>query len=248
MRWFLLALVFPILWGCKPYHSNSIKGSYVNVSDTSFHHPKSENIIYPYRDSLSKSMNRIIGYSDTVMSSLKPQGLLGNFVCDILIQDIPSKPAFYFLQNEICFSLLNTRGFRSTLPKGQITVETIFSIMPFENTLLLVQMPESSANDIAKSVLDKKGQPVSGNIQIKQTGDTTAQLNYQGKPIDRDFWVITTDYLVDGGDEMFFFSKAKKIIPVQLLLRDAIIQHIEQKHKNGQTLNARLDGRIEISK
>lgn len=248
MRWLLLALFFPVLWGCKPYHTNSINGSYLSVSDSSIHHRTSEQIIFPYRDSLSKSMHRVIGYADTTMSSIKPQGLLGNFVCDLLLADIPAKPDFQFLQNEICFSLLNTRGFRSTLAKGPVTVESIFNIMPFENTLLLVQMPQSSANAIATSVLEKKGQPISGNIHIKQTGDSTAELRYQNKPIDRDFWVITTDYLVDGGDEMFFFSKAIKIIPVQLLLRDAIIQHIEQKQKNGQSLNAQLDGRIEFSK
>ena len=53
--------------------------------------------------------------------------------------------------------------------------------------------------------------------------------------------VITSDYLANGGDKMWFF-KDKKQTKVGINLRDAIINYC----KKNETISSEINGRLEI--
>lgn len=213
------------------------------VDTTIVKHPQSEKFIQPYRDSMQKFMSVVIGESESTLTTAAPQGTLGNFVCDLVLEDIPQMSDYRFLQSEIHFVLFNTRGFRAPIPKGEITVSTIYQVMPFENEIVLVHMPASSSNQVLQTLVEKGGHPVSKNINLVADQKKGELLLVNNKRINDDYWIITTDYLATGGDDLHFFQSALEIIPTNIKLRDAILQHIKRLQQLDRKINAIIDER-----
>ena len=63
----------------------------------------------------------------------------------------------------------------------------------------------------------------------------------------KNYHILTTDYLANGGDNMTFFKKASNYINTEVLLRDVIIDYIREINKIGTKVEAKFDGRIEIN-
>ncbi|MDG2370480.1 MAG: 5'-nucleotidase [Flavobacteriales bacterium] len=204
-----------------------------------------------YRLEMSNQMNEIINVSAIEMETGSPEGVLGNFICDlslftcISILDIPSD-----------FCILNNGGFRTSLPKGRVSKGKIFEIMPFDNELVVLELNGEQMIDLINYIKEKSlinhsrkaGVPVSG-IRISIVGNEISRVFIGIEEFDttKTYKVVTTDYLAKGGDNMTFFKNAKKISSTGLLLRDAIINYIENLSNQNIKLNAQLDGRIRVS-
>jgi 2',3'-cyclic-nucleotide 2'-phosphodiesterase (5'-nucleotidase family) len=81
-------------------------------------------------------------------------------------------------------------------------------------------------------------------------GTTVSNVTINGKPFDesKDYWVVTSDYLANGGDNYVFFKTAKERKAMNILLRDAITNYCNDMTQQGKTLKPILDGRIQLSK
>ncbi|HCA82983.1 MAG TPA: hypothetical protein DEP18_04285 [Flavobacteriales bacterium] len=238
----LYLLLFIAFVSCSQWTPAVSKSGYTPVKEGK--HAKSESIIAPYRDSLSRTMKEVIGYCSNALITKKPQGSLGNFVCDLLLEDIPAIASYQFLKEHNYFSLLNTRGFRAPLPEGEVTVERIFSIMPFENEVVLVRMPIKELPTIGSSLVEKGGHPLSKNTSLVSFSGEFAGLHISDLKPAANMWIITTDYLAEGGDNMEFFAKAEEVISTHLKLRDVIIAHIRKLTSQGKSIQAETDDRI----
>lgn len=213
------------------------------LDSTIVNHSEIEKFIQPYRDSIDKSMSEIIGESESFLNTQQPQGTLGNFVCDLVLEDIPLIPAFDFLKSEIHFVVFNTRGLRAPIPIGKISLSTIYQVMPFENEIVLVNMPNGSDKEVMDVLAKKGGHPISRNAKLVADQKKAELFLVNNKKIDDDYWIITSDYLAFGGDDLSFFNQAKEIIPTNIKVRDAIIHHIKKLTSNNKKVNAELDER-----
>ena len=94
----------------------------------------------------------------------------------------------------------------------------------------------------------KAGVPVSG-IRIRITNNDIDKCMINNQEIDNktSYYVLTTDYLANGGDGMVFFKSCKNKYPLKILLRDVIIDYIMKIAEANITIDAQLDGRIEIT-
>lgn len=190
-------------------------------------------IIKPYQDRIQDQMNEILCYSKIEMKKGRPESLLGNFVSDLCLN---------YTDADIC--VMNNGGLRSTLPKGHITRGDIYTLMPFENELVVLELDEKSFNGLLDYIVLRGGEPFSGmelssldgihNFKISQNLSSNFNDNKKIR-------VLTSDYLANGGDKMWFF-KDKEQIKVGIKLRDAIINHCN----NLDTINAHLDNRLII--
>ena len=72
-------------------------------------------------------------------------------------------------------------------------------------------------------------------------------INNSAYNSDQPYYVLTTDYLAKGGDNMEFFKYATEYINTGVLLRDAIINYISEINKTGIKEEAKFDGRIKIN-
>lgn len=95
-------------------------------------------------------------------------------------------------------AVLNKGGIRGDLPAGAVTRGSIYSVMPFENTLLVVNL---KGEDLAKQLANPNaliaGFTAAGKGKFKDA---------KGKALDpkKEYSVATVEYLYFGGDGFEF--------------------------------------------
>jgi 2',3'-cyclic-nucleotide 2'-phosphodiesterase (5'-nucleotidase family) len=201
---------------------------------------KALNLIEPYKNKLDSLMNVEIILSEGEFKKAQPEGTLGNMVCDVLMNYAKSKK----YQPDLC--LLNNGGLRiPVIYKGPVTVRTIYELMPFENQLWMVKITGKKFMELIKMIAESGGAPVAGIELVIQDGNIQSLL-VQGKALDesKDYWVLTSDYLANGGDKYEALKNPIEKIDLNVLLRDAIILTLDKMDTDGDHLIPVSDGRI----
>ncbi|MCX7744089.1 MAG: 5'-nucleotidase C-terminal domain-containing protein [Flavobacteriales bacterium] len=220
------------------WHVNEITYTKISAGRNVQSSPTYDSIITPYRKDLESQMNEVIGISLVEMPKQKDQQetLLGNFVADLVYKTVTETMG---LKADAC--LLNIGGLRSSLPKGNITRGNIFSLAPFENELVLVEINYKIVQKLLYS-LTQKPQPIAGFTMLAQSDGTILNLTGSLSTTKESYMIITTDYLANGGDNMDFFKEANGRIATGIKLRDMIIDYIKQSKE----INSKLDQRLQI--
>ena len=234
---------------CKEKNSElkMIRGKQIEISNDLKANTEILKEIQPYHDSLQTKINEVLCYSPRNLSRQEAplESSLGNFYADACYQTADS---IFFIEKKehIDFALFNYGGIRTAIPEGEVKVEDIFKLMPFENKLVVVELSGSMVNDLFDYLLDRKqAHPVSG-IAIALKNDKLSSILIQGKKFDpsRNYKVLTHDYLQHGGDNMSFFTKPLSLYVTEYKVRDALIDHLRPL----DTLKTALDNRfIEIN-
>ena len=225
---------------------NNVQSENISNSPTNFLPDSSIiKLVEPYKSDLEEDMSRVIAISTKAMFKRKPESSLTNFLSDLLLtegQNYCNKQNFGF---EPQMAYVNYGGIRSSLPKGNITVGNIYELMPFENEMVIVELSGKDLNFLAERIADRGGDGVSGITLGIKDGELTL-FEIEGKELEKDknYFLVTNDYIAAGGDGMKAFNNKKKYIKSGLKIRDLIIQNLEQSHQNGIKINAQEDGRI----
>lgn len=203
--------------------------------------------IAPYKTKVDEEMNQVIGISDVALEKNQPEGLLGNFVSDasletarkVLVDQQPVK---------IDFAVFNNGGLRNPLPKGNLTKGNVFELMPFENELVVVTLSGSNTLKLLNYIAFKDGVPVSG-IRMKLSNKTPVDITINNMPFDstKSYSVLTSDYLSNGGDDLFFLSESPQQY-INLKLRNALLDYISEQSKKGLHITSQFDQRISYAK
>lgn len=200
--------------------------------------------IRPYQEHLNNTLDSSLSYNPNHLD--KSDGALntalGNLMADIVMQQ--AGPVFSVRTGKsIDMVLLNHGGIRSRLDKGMVSARSAYALMPFENEIVVAQLKGEQVLALLEYL--EKGRtahPVSG-ICIKMDQEdqiTSATIAGQQITPSRTYYVATSDYLVQGGDQMEFFLKAEKVYELDYKLRNAIIDHF----RNTDTLRTHRDQRF----
>lgn len=241
---FLLTGIF--LSSCQPKYIATLQESkqYVfSPQKDSAQDLKMLELTQPYRDSLARSMNRIIAKVTTPLTKELPEGNLGNFCADgcmrvATLKCIEKKlplPDFLFL---------NHGGLRTSIPAGETTIGNIYEVMPFENELVMIQLTKNQVDSLLNFIAKKGGAPVSG-IRFKIENEQATQIIFSrsNNSVQSSYIVITSDYLANGGDGFEFLKTVQKT-NLDIKVRDALIQDFSEFGKRNEPINISKDGRI----
>jgi 2',3'-cyclic-nucleotide 2'-phosphodiesterase (5'-nucleotidase family) len=246
---FLLVILL-VFQGCREAAKEiSVEGKLIRLDSLSVSSTDSllENIILVYHQQLDEEMNQIIVLSDQVMQKGTPEGLLNNYVADLVFE---LGTALYKPEDgkEIDFCILNHGGLRVPLPKGEITNARVFELLPFENEMVVITLDGHKTKDLFDYLArSERGMPVSGiRLEIKE--QRVKAVKIQGAEFDqtRNYKILTSDYLAGGGDDMEFFLQPVNYEYIGMKVRDAIILHMKKTHERGEKITSALDGRIRI--
>ena len=119
--------------------------------------------------------------------------------------------------------------------------------MPFENAFVTVKFTGVAMQKFFDFIAEGGGDPISGarfTIQNKKAVDIL--INNKPFDISKNYTVLTSDYMANGGDGGAIFTKGIERKDLNYKLRDAIFQYLEKLNKAGKTLNPINDGRIKI--
>ena len=197
-----------------------------------------DKLIAPYRDSLKDKMNVVIAFSKVTLKKEQPEGSLGNFVCDLMMEHYAK------LHPDLC--VVNNGGLRiGQIAEGKITVGKIYELMPFDNSMLLVYVSGKNLKMLFEKIAQKNGWPVSNGISLQiQSGKLiSAYLNGDEIADAKTYRLIVSDYLANGGDECTMLKGLPKE-DLKELFRDAIINQLKVKNEKGEKIAASIDGRI----
>jgi 2',3'-cyclic-nucleotide 2'-phosphodiesterase (5'-nucleotidase family) len=159
----------------------------------------------------------------------------------------PYKKQMDAIMNEVLgySSLYNNGGLRSSLPKGKITLGNVYELMPFDNALVVLTISGEKAKKLFDYLVEYNGAPFSGaRIIAKSKKITSIKIGNENFDLNKNYKVLTSDYLAAGGDKYIFFRDAIKIDTLNYLLRDAIVDYIKQENKKGKNITSKKDGRI----
>ena len=246
LKLFVIFLTLFFIFSCsqKNYNLTKIEGKQLPITEKSSETPQIENFIKPYRDHINQDLDSVLAYCPETLdkSSGKWQTKIGDLLADVCVQQ--GNLVFKAREKkDIDLCLLNYGGIRAILPKGNVTSRNAFEIMPFENSLVVLALKKDQIIDIVNYIIKvQKAQPVSG-ITFTITKDKSAKnILVQGKPIDANttYYVVTNDYLANGGDNMSFFAKSTQKFDLDYKIRNALIDYF----KKVDTIPVKTDLRI----
>jgi 2',3'-cyclic-nucleotide 2'-phosphodiesterase (5'-nucleotidase family) len=199
----------------------------------------------PYKNILEKDMLRVISISSEEMVKNRPESNLTNFLADLLLEEGEKELKKLGKEFRPDISYFNYGGIRTFLPKGEINVGKIFELMPFENEMVFLQIP----GDQLKIFLDqiaRSGGDALGGVRLKISGNRAVNVLVGNEPLDRqaDYWLVTNDYIAEGGDDSGSLAHRKDFISSGRKIRDVIISYLETKYASGEVISAEKDGRI----
>ena len=199
----------------------------------------------PFKKNLEESlMNTPISYSPETYKKNDGElnSTLSNMFADATYE--MSNPVFNKMSGEnIDIVLLNNGGIRSIISKGNISEKTAFELMPFENSIVVLELSGLSIIKMIDYLRKVKLQhPISG-LQITLNNDYSVnEVKINGVSIEKEkkYYVATTDYLLEGGDKMYFLAETTKTTDINYKMRDILIDYFK-KH---DTLKLKSDNRF----
>lgn len=200
--------------------------------------------ILPYKSKVDEAMDAVLATSDMAFEKKMPEGTLGNFAADACLQE--SQKLYYPSDNiPISFCFLNNGGLRASLPKGKITKRNVFELMPFENELAVLTLSGENTKKLIDFIVAKGGMPVSGiSIKIKDSTNASTSIGNEAFDKNKNYKVVTSDYLANGGDNLLFLKDATNKEVIGLKVRDAIINYLQRLNAEGKTIHSQIEGRI----
>jgi len=228
------------LFGCSR-HFSAADSTYTQYSVTkdSVADPTAEKIIEPYRDSLSGKMNVVIGTSAKEMAKGQPESELGNFCAEAFLNYMRNA-----LHQQADACIINNGGLRlPSLPKGEITVGKVFELLPFDNLLVVNTVSGDSLQKACDAIAKAGGWPIAG-IRLTIKDNKAVGVTVNGEPLSptRSYKVVLSDYVANGGDNMFML-KSNASNNTGVLMRDAMIEYIRSLVL---PITADLDRRISV--
>lgn len=204
-----------------------------------------ESMVKPYRDSLQKDMSTLIAVSATPLIKDKPESKLTNLVSDLLLEAGRSFCQQQHLNIIPDVAYVNYGGLRASLPKGEITVERIFELMPFENEVVLVKISGDALLQMGEKIAGRGGEGVAG-IRLGISNGKVSSFMVQNKTIDpaASYWVVISDYIANGGDQMSMFVNSLQRINTGMKIRDVLIQSMAERYQKEGIIDIKEDGRI----
>lgn len=247
-RQLIWILFFGLLLSCKTNYTTQgydTRNISIDVLTDSLYDENYEAMLLPYRQQIETKMSEVIGVSPQGMESYRPESPLSNFLSDLILDYALKYCRTNQLDIKTSFSLFNHGGIRTTLPKGNVLVSNAYQIMPFENELVLLELSGSKVLELADYIAGRNGEGV-GGITFGIADSKAVNVKINGADVDptMGYWLVTSDYIANGGDGMSMLKSAQKRIETGEKIRDVMILRFRQMYINNEPLHATKDGRI----
>jgi 2',3'-cyclic-nucleotide 2'-phosphodiesterase (5'-nucleotidase family) len=176
-----------------------------------------------------EGMDEVIGEAAVYISrsSSGAQNLMGNLVCEAMLDYADAD-----------FSFLNLGGIRDELMQGPITYRDVFSVMPFDNQIIMFEVDGAFLKRIIETRVagGRQGLLVAGVEVVfnrkRADFDRVTKLLIDGEPwqADKMYKIVTTDFLLQGNAGLALLTQIpeEQITRYERNLRDAIEDYIKE--------------------
>lgn len=222
-----------MLSSCKTtYVNHQIEAKNILVDQHITEKQEVLDIIDPYKKHVDEQMNEVLSSATETMdkSNGKWETTIGNLFAQAVIQE--SNPIFRARTGKtIDICLLNFGGVRGIISKGNVTTRNAYEIMPFENSAVIVEMKGSQVLEMAEFFIkDKKAHPLAGMVITINANQKIKHIKIGNELLDvnKNYFVVTNDYLSLGGDNMSFFTKGISKTDIDYKLRNILLSYFKK--------------------
>ena len=207
-----------------------------------------EKMLEPYSVKV-RALSNVIGQLDgTIKKDAVGAGSLGQFVTDGVKTYAQTK-----LGKPIALTIMNAGGLRKNeIAAGDVRATDIFELLPFENALVAVDIRGADLLKVLPAVV--RDAQAGARIQYKWNDQSRPEFisgkllneNGQEREIDPNkiYTVVTIDYLLRlAGGAYAILKEAKNIKPLDVTLRDAMMEYVKSETAAGRKLRSRVDDR-----
>ena len=108
-------------------------------------------------------------------------------------------------------AVTNKGGIRQPLRKGMVSMGEIMTMVPFPNSVLIVELDGKTLQSCLNEIVATGGQAVSRQLSFGAKDGKAVNITINGNPLDPDklYKVATIDYVYNGGDRLVSFKKGK---------------------------------------
>ncbi|MCY6960013.1 5'-nucleotidase C-terminal domain-containing protein [Clostridium brassicae] len=210
--------------------------------DTLVENKNVKSIYEKYKKDLQKVLAEVVGVTDTELShdryTSEGTSPLGKWVCDVMRK-----------KAKVQIGITNGGGLRCPIPKGDITMGKLYEVMPFDNTLVTMELKGSDLKRVIENGImnDKIGWGQVSGIKVyydknaKMGSRITNMVLEDGSLVDMNkyYTVVVNDFMApDGckgvGGDGYDFTGVKKLVNTQIPIREALIEDL--KALNGKHL------------
>ena len=198
-----------------------------------------DSLIAPYKAEKEVSMNVVIGEVEETMEVGLPESKLSNLIADVLLTEGRKYIA------DVDIAVTNIGGIRRTLFAGPLTIGDVFEILPFDNSLLVLEYKGVEILALADAVALKGGEAIAGMTLTIRDGKAE-DVKVGGEVVDtaRVYKVVSTDYLSWGNDQLEPLANYVKSTPLNMMMRDAMFDYVSCATIKGEKIVTKLDNRI----
>ena len=195
-------------------------------------------VIKTYDDQIREEFGRAVGETRVDLAKRPFESNLGNLVCDAMRWATGADVA-----------VQNNGGIRTTLPRGTISLEQVFMLLPFDNNLMTMDLTGAQLVSILEQnartdgMLQVSGLRVVYDLSAPE-GSREKELAVGGTPAEpsRTYRVTTNDFLAAGGDRFGVFREGRNAV-IGDNVRDAFLEYLK-KHS---PVSPRTEGRIVVT-
>lgn len=192
--------------------------------------------ITPYKQKIDSALSEVIAYNTQDLKKGVPESSLANAFADWMLWRANQADS---LKADV--AIFNLGGLRTEWGKGLIKKSDVFELMPFENELVSVQISMADFEKLIQIMNQKPGAPIAGfKLKLKDGERATFELKNQKRET---IWVVTSDYLINGGDNFDFGTIINKHY-YSISLRKAIFDRFESAKPNQYQIISETDGRV----
>jgi len=141
-------------------------------------------------------------------------------------------------------AITNVGGIRTDLPVGSVTFGKIFEILPFENTLITLQLTGTQLRQSLGQLTAVSGLRVVWDRSKPETERLQSVTLADGSDLQANvlYTVTANDFMLAGGDNYTEIAKGFKIQDTGVGYRDAVVEYIVAR----KSISPIVDGRIRL--
>lgn len=182
-----------------------------------------------YTKELQPILDEVVGVTDIELShdrfGYEGTSPLGKWVCDVMRKTAKTQIA-----------VTNGGGLREPIHKGNITMGMLYTVMPFDNTLVTMDMTGAQLRVLLENAIMNTnigwGQVSGVTVYYDKTKEAgkriTSMILEDGTRVEDNkiYSVVTNDFMAQGGDQ-YDFTGATNIKDTNIPIRDALVDSLK---------------------
>jgi 5'-nucleotidase len=198
-------------------------------------------IVERYQAQLREALGKVVGETRTEITRTGAESEMGNFVTDAMRSHVAG----------VDFAFTNAGGLRADIDAGPITLEEIYTVLPFNNTLVLMDL----TGEQVRRVLEEGAASRYGVVQVsglRWAFDADAPFGSRvtrvtlpnGTPIEpgATYRIATNNFMASGGDQFTTLTQGGNVVDTGVNLVDTVVELLARS----SPVDPQVEGRLTI--